>query len=224
MEHCRLLAEHVIVGLGHQSPFSLPSQEPGHDQKDFHKHEGAVEAAECQQRLCQAEETHPYSPSRQEAEQKRNASLGNEVYQLFGQGPGRAKPTANRSSCSGKHSGALSPRAPPARHGWKTSTQRLWSCFPWPQLWGSLGWLWLSVPGAVLVEEFCGCVCAVDRCDRGSNGDRSWEQQRDLRNVALASSPQDFRQKDLLRKSAWDDCKTAKQPLSLKLPPRSWLQ
>lgn len=53
-------------------------------------------------------------------------------------------------------------------------------------------------PWAVLVEEFCGCVCAMERCDAGSDGDRSWEPQGHLRNVALASLSQDFRQKDLL--------------------------
>lgn len=128
-------------------------KEPGHDQKDLHKYQGAVEAAECQQCLCQAEETYPYSPSRQEAEQERDASLGNEVYQLLGQGLGRAKPASNRSRCSGKHSGALSPKDPPARWGWQNSTEWLPSSFPWPKPRGSLRWWWQSAPRAALVEE-----------------------------------------------------------------------
>lgn len=48
----------------------LSSQELKHDQEDLHKYQRTVEAAECQQCLCQAEEAHPHSPSRQKAEQK----------------------------------------------------------------------------------------------------------------------------------------------------------
>ena len=102
-------------GAGPQGPFSFLSQELQHDQKDLHKHQGAVEAAERQQRLCQAEEAHPHSSSGQEAEQKWNTSPGHEVYQLPGEGLGRAEPTANRSGRSRKHSGFLPPRTAPAR-------------------------------------------------------------------------------------------------------------
>lgn len=97
--------------LAPQGPFSFLSQKLRHDQEDLHKQQGAVEAAECQQCFCQAEETHPHPPSRQKTEQKWNASSSNEVYQLLGQGIGGAKSTANRRGCPAGSPGAF-PLAP----------------------------------------------------------------------------------------------------------------
>lgn len=140
----------LLQGLGPQGPFSFPSQELRHDQEDLHKHQGAVQAAECQQCLCQVEEAHPHSPSRQKAEQKWNTSPGDEVYQLLGQGLARAKPAANGRGRSGKHSGTLPPRTPPAR---QDASQWLPGSFTWPKPPHSVVWLWLSPPWAALVQK-----------------------------------------------------------------------
>lgn len=138
-------------GVGPQGPFSFLSQELQHDQKDLHEHQGAVEAAECQQCLCQAEEAHPHSPSRQEAEQKWNTSPGHEVYQLPGEGLGRAEPTANRSGRSRKHSGPLPPRTPPARQDspWRLPGSITQLKPPHSVIVG----LWLLWPQAALVQK-----------------------------------------------------------------------
>lgn len=131
-------------------PLSFPGQELRHDGEDLHKHQGAVEAAECEQRLRQAEEAHPHSPSRQEAEQEWNASPGNEVYQLLGQGLGGAKPAANGSGSPRKHSGTLPPRTPPAR---QDSAQWLPGSFTWPKPPRPLVRLGLSSPRETLVQQ-----------------------------------------------------------------------
>ncbi|KAM9083503.1 T-cell acute lymphocytic leukemia protein 2 isoform 3-T3 [Megaptera novaeangliae] len=74
-------------------------QELQHDQKDLLKHQGAVEAAERQQCLCQAEEAHPHSPSRQEAEQKRNAPPGDELCKRQCQEKGKASHRLGENIC-----------------------------------------------------------------------------------------------------------------------------
>lgn len=137
-------------GVGAQGPFSSLSQELQHDREDLHKYPRAMEAAERQQCLRQAEEAHPHSPSRQEAEQKRNASPGNEVHQLPGEGLGGAKPTANWSGCPWKHSGPLPSRTPPAR---QDSPWWLTGSIAWPKPPPSIVGLWLSLPWALVQKS-----------------------------------------------------------------------
>uniref|UniRef100_A0A8B9UNV2 TAL bHLH transcription factor 2 n=1 Tax=Anas zonorhyncha TaxID=75864 RepID=A0A8B9UNV2_9AVES len=58
-----LLSLHLLTRFGElQAP--VTRNRCGNDKEDLHQHQGAMEAAERQQRLCQAEETHSHPPDK----------------------------------------------------------------------------------------------------------------------------------------------------------------
>lgn len=107
----------AVRGIWHGLTSSSALQRCGNDKEDLHQHQGAMEAAERQQRLCQAEETHSHPPARQKAQQERDAAARHEVHQLPRQGAGRARPTADGSGSTRQPPGLLPASPTPAEHG-----------------------------------------------------------------------------------------------------------
>lgn len=110
----------------HSLTISFALQHLKNDKEDLHQHQGEVEAAKCQQCLCQAEETHSHAPTRQKTEQERDAPVGHEIHQLPCQGPGRARPAADGSGSSGQHPGILPASPTLAEHGRADTDRKLW--------------------------------------------------------------------------------------------------
>lgn len=113
-------------GIQHSLTISFALQHLKNDKEDLHQYQGEVEAAKCQQCLCQAEEAHSHPPTRQKTEQERDATLGHEIHQLPRQGPGRARPAADSSGSSGQHPGILPASPTLAEHGRADTDRKLW--------------------------------------------------------------------------------------------------
>lgn len=90
-----------------------------------------MEAAKCQQRLCQAEETYSHPSTRQKTEQEWDTTASHEIHQLPCQGAGRARPAADSSGSTRQHPGV--PPASPmlAEHGGADSHWKLWCFISW---------------------------------------------------------------------------------------------
>lgn len=90
-----------------------------------------MEAAKCQQRLCQAEETHPHPPARQKTEQEWDTPVSYEIHQLPRQGPGGARPAADGSGGTEQHPGVLPASPMLAKHGRADTDWKLWCVLSW---------------------------------------------------------------------------------------------
>lgn len=110
----------------HSLTISFALQHLKNDKEDLHQHQGEVEAAKCQQCLCQAKEAHSHPPTRQKTEQERDPPVGHEIHQLPRQGPGRARPAADSSGRSGQHPGILPASPTLAEHGKADTDWKLW--------------------------------------------------------------------------------------------------
>lgn len=128
----------VFSLLGVRSAASPASRPSGtallhleNDQEDLHQHQGAMEAAKCQQRLCQAEETYSHPSTGQKTEQEWDTTASHEIHQLPCQGAGRARPAADSSGSTRQHPGV--PPASPmlAEHGGADSHWKLWCFISW---------------------------------------------------------------------------------------------
>lgn len=110
----------------HSLTISFALQHLKNDKEDLHQHQGEVEAAKCQQCLCQAKEAHSHPPTRQKTEQEWDPPFGHEIHQLPRQGPGRARPAADSSGSSGQHPGILPASPTLAEHGKADTDWKLW--------------------------------------------------------------------------------------------------
>lgn len=117
--------------IQHSLTISFALQHLKNDKENLHQHQGEVEAAKCQQCLCQAEEANSHPPTRQETEQERDAPSGHEIHQLPRQGPGRVRPAADSSGSSGQHPGILPASSTLAEHGRADTDWKLWCLLPW---------------------------------------------------------------------------------------------
>lgn len=112
-------------GIEHSLTNSFALQHLENDKEDPHQHKGAMEAAKCQQRICQAEETHSHPPAGQKAEQERDAPVSYEIHQLPCRGPERARPATDHSGSTGQHSGVLPASPLLAKYGRADTDQSL---------------------------------------------------------------------------------------------------
>lgn len=74
----------------HDLCISAASAPQHHDQKGVHQHSRALAPAQREHSLRGAEETHPHTSAREEAEQERDPAAGHALHQLSGDSAGQA--------------------------------------------------------------------------------------------------------------------------------------